>query len=116
MLMYKDILILGPYIHFISWFQGNYDDIMKVGEAADLVLATNPSDLIAIEMNCLKFEADMMVFESVHNENLPPKFLAKITIELHDSDALHERLDLAPKGEDFTMCIENLWQKVKKIE
>ncbi|MHA2003366.1 MAG: hypothetical protein ACXACG_11020 [Candidatus Thorarchaeota archaeon] len=51
--------ILGPNLFFSSAYQGTYEDVKKVHELADAVLATHPEDWIALEMNLMKFEADM---------------------------------------------------------
>jgi tetratricopeptide (TPR) repeat protein len=51
--------ILCPGLFFSSAYQGTYDDVKKVHEMADAVLASDPEDWIALEMNLLKFEADM---------------------------------------------------------
>ncbi len=51
--------ILGPNLFFSSSYQGTYDDVRKAHELADAVLATNPEDWIALEMNLIKFEVDM---------------------------------------------------------
>jgi tetratricopeptide (TPR) repeat protein len=56
---YSDRLLLGPYLYFASAFQGNTDDLKKVHETADEILASKPEDWLVLEMNCMKFEADM---------------------------------------------------------
>ncbi|MFW9958087.1 MAG: hypothetical protein ACFFCT_08450 [Candidatus Odinarchaeota archaeon] len=52
-------LILCPNLFISSAFQGTYEDVKRVHEMADAILATNPEDWIALEMNFMKFEADM---------------------------------------------------------
>ncbi|MFX1262707.1 MAG: hypothetical protein ACFFAZ_11505 [Promethearchaeota archaeon] len=56
---YGDHQILGPNLYFSSVYLGAYDDVQRVHDLADAVLATNPDDWIALEMNFMKFEADM---------------------------------------------------------
>lgn len=51
--------ILGPNLYFSSAHQGNIEDLKKVHETADAILATKPEDWISLEMNFMKFEADM---------------------------------------------------------
>jgi len=51
--------ILGPNLFFASAYQGTVEDVKKVHELADAILATEPEDWIALEMNFMKFEADM---------------------------------------------------------
>ncbi|MGY5860592.1 MAG: hypothetical protein RTU63_14580 [Candidatus Thorarchaeota archaeon] len=52
-------LILCPNLFMSSAFQGTVEDIKKVHEMADAILASEPEDWIALEMNFMKFEADM---------------------------------------------------------
>ncbi len=56
--------ILGPNLFFSSAYQGTVEDTKKVHELADAILATDPEDWIALEMNCMKFEADMRNYPS----------------------------------------------------
>lgn len=56
---YGEHQILGPNLFMTSVDEGAYEDIKKVHEMADAVLATNPEDWIALEMHFMKFEADM---------------------------------------------------------
>jgi tetratricopeptide (TPR) repeat protein len=56
---YGEHQILGPNLFMSSAFQGSVEDIEKVHEMADAILATEPEDWIALEMNFMKFEADM---------------------------------------------------------
>ena len=51
--------LLGPHLYFSSAYQGTYEDVEKVHELADAILATDPADWIALEMNFMKFEVDM---------------------------------------------------------
>ncbi|MGY5858338.1 MAG: tetratricopeptide repeat protein [Candidatus Thorarchaeota archaeon] len=51
--------ILGPNLFYSSVHVGNYDDAQKAKELADAIIATDPEDWIAIEMNLIKFEIDM---------------------------------------------------------
>ncbi|UCH04728.1 MAG: hypothetical protein JSW05_00785 [Candidatus Thorarchaeota archaeon] len=57
---YEGHQILGPNLFFSSAYQGTYEDVKKVHELADAVLATQPEDWIALEMYFMKFEADMI--------------------------------------------------------
>ncbi|MFW9845006.1 MAG: hypothetical protein ACFFEV_10555, partial [Candidatus Thorarchaeota archaeon] len=57
--------ILGPNLYYISAHQGNFEDIKKVHEIADLILATQPEDWIALEMNFMKFEADLRSYPKI---------------------------------------------------
>lgn len=56
---YGEHQILGPNLFISSAFQGSFEDIAKVHELADAILATEPEDWIALEMHFMKFEADM---------------------------------------------------------
>ena len=56
---YNHHLVLGPNLFISSAFQGTVEDLKKVHELADAVLATNPPDWLALEMTFMKFEADM---------------------------------------------------------
>ncbi|MFX0045039.1 MAG: hypothetical protein ACFE8Z_04275 [Candidatus Hermodarchaeota archaeon] len=56
---YGEHQILGPNLFYASAYQGSVEDIEKVHELANAVLATQPEDWIALEMNFMKFEADM---------------------------------------------------------
>jgi tetratricopeptide (TPR) repeat protein len=56
---YGEHQILGPNLFMSSAYQGSIEDIEKVHELADAILATEPEDWIALEMHFMKFEADM---------------------------------------------------------
>ena len=56
---YGEHQILGPNLFMSSAFQGTYEDIKKVHEITDAILATEPEDWIALEMHFMQFEADM---------------------------------------------------------
>ncbi|MHA1908394.1 MAG: hypothetical protein ACW98Y_13930, partial [Candidatus Thorarchaeota archaeon] len=56
---YGEHQILGPNLFMSSAFQGTYEDVKKVHEMADAILATEPEDWLALEMHFMKFEADM---------------------------------------------------------
>ena len=56
---YGEHQILGPNLFMSSAFQGSVEDIEKVHELADAIIATEPEDWIALEMHFMKFEADM---------------------------------------------------------
>ena len=56
---YRDHQILGPNLYMSSAYQGTYEDVKKVHEMADAILAPEPKDWIALEMHFMKFEADM---------------------------------------------------------
>lgn len=56
----EEHLILCPNLFITSAYQGTYEDVKKVHELAEAVLATEPEDWIALEMNFMKFEADMI--------------------------------------------------------
>lgn len=75
--------ILGPNLFFSSAYQGTYEDVVKVHELADAVLATQPEDWISLEMNFMKFEADMVNYPASMYQT---KTLDKIR-ELIDSDS-----------------------------
>jgi tetratricopeptide (TPR) repeat protein len=57
--------ILGPNLFYASAYQGTVEDVKKVHEMADAILATNPENWIALEMNFMKFEADMRNYPTV---------------------------------------------------
>lgn len=56
---YGDHQLLGPNLFYASAYQGTVEDVKKVHEMADAILATEPEDWISLEMNVMKFEADM---------------------------------------------------------
>lgn len=56
---YEQHLVLGPNLFISSAFQGTVEDLKKVHELADAVLATDPPEWLALEMTFMKFEADM---------------------------------------------------------
>jgi tetratricopeptide (TPR) repeat protein len=56
---YGDHQILGPNLFYASAYQGTVEDVKKVHELADAILAEQPKDWICLEMNFMKFEADM---------------------------------------------------------
>ena len=59
---YGKMSILRPNLFYASVHQGNSDDLVKVHESADYILSTDPPDWLKLEMRCLKFEADMMLY------------------------------------------------------
>ena len=59
---YGKIPILRPNLFYARVHQGNLEDLVKVHESADQVLATGPPDWLAIEMRFLKFEADLLQY------------------------------------------------------
>ena len=72
---YEGHQILGPNLFITSVDQGNHENVKKVHELADAVLATQPEDWIALEMHFMKFEADMRnypktVYESSNMEKI----------------------------------------------
>lgn len=56
---YGEYTLLGPNLFISSAFQGSVEDVKKVHELADEILASDPEDWIQLEMNFMKFEADM---------------------------------------------------------
>jgi len=56
---YSHHLVLGPNLFISSAFTGTVEDLKKVHELADAVLATDPPDWLVLEMTFMKFEADM---------------------------------------------------------
>ncbi|MFW9808248.1 MAG: hypothetical protein ACFFE6_02605 [Candidatus Thorarchaeota archaeon] len=56
---YGHHLVLGPNLFISSAYQGTVEDLQKVHELADAVLATDPPDWLTLEMTFMKFEADM---------------------------------------------------------
>jgi tetratricopeptide (TPR) repeat protein len=56
---YGEHQILEPNLFFASSYQGTYEDVEKVHEMANAILATQPDDWIALEMYFMKFEVDM---------------------------------------------------------
>ncbi len=56
---YGEHQILGPNLFISSSFMESYEDVKKVHEIADAIIATDPEDWIALEMHFMKFEADM---------------------------------------------------------
>jgi tetratricopeptide (TPR) repeat protein len=72
-------LILGPNLFITSAFEGTYEDVKRVHELADAVLATEPEDWIALEMNFMKFEADMINYPTtIYQESTLERILELI--------------------------------------
>jgi len=59
---YQDRPILLPNLYFASAFQGKPEDLQKVHQSADEFLKTGSDDWLALEMRCMKFEADMRLY------------------------------------------------------
>ncbi len=55
----------------------------------------------------------VLIFEANENENLPPGFRAKITLQLETISTINEKFELASPGKDYDMCIVNIWEKKK---
>ena len=95
--------ILGTNLFFSSAYQGNYEDVKKVHELADAVLATDPEDWIVLEMNLLKFEADMRNYpETMYRTSTMEKIRELIDsnpefgfyeIQLHDYLSVRAHID-----------------------
>ncbi len=56
---YGEHQILGPNLFISSAYLEKYEDVKKVHELTDAILATEPEDWLALEMHFMKFEADM---------------------------------------------------------
>jgi tetratricopeptide (TPR) repeat protein len=56
---YGNRSILLPNLFFASAVQGNIEDLEKVKESADFILATDPDEWLVLEMRFMKFEAEM---------------------------------------------------------
>ena len=67
---YGDCPILRPNLLLASAYLGRPEDYEKVHEAADIILATDPDDWLALEMYFMKFEADMKAKEMQLKESL----------------------------------------------
>jgi len=80
---YGEHQILGPNLFISSAFQGSVEDIEKVHEMADSIIATEPEDWLALEMHFMKFEADM--------RNYP-----KTIYESSNMEKIHELIDSNP--------------------
>lgn len=80
---YGDNQILEPNLFFASSYQGTYEDVEKVHEMADAILATQPDDWIALEMYFMKFEVDMRNYPKTMYET---EIMDKIK-ELMDSES-----------------------------
>jgi tetratricopeptide (TPR) repeat protein len=65
---YSDSPILLPNLFFASAVQGNAEDFENVRKSADMVLAMNPDEWLALEMRFMKFEADMMRYPEIMYE------------------------------------------------
>jgi tetratricopeptide (TPR) repeat protein len=57
--------ILEPSLYYYSAYQGNIEDVKKVRESADAILAAQPDDWIALEMHFYKFEAAMRNYPKI---------------------------------------------------
>ena len=59
---YGKLPILRPNLFFTNVLRGKLEDVSKVHESADAVLATDPPNWLAIEMRFLKFEIDLLQY------------------------------------------------------
>jgi len=91
---YGDIQILGPNLFISSAFQGSVEDVKKVHELADIILASEPEDWIALEMNFMKFEADM--------RNYPKTMYKTETI-----DNIRKLIDSNPDFEHYDIVLND---------
>ena len=74
--------VLGPNLFASSAYQGTYEDVKKIHEMADAILATKPEDWLSLEMYFMKFEADMKNYpKTMYQESTMEKIR-----ELIDSD------------------------------
>ncbi len=116
--------ILGPNLFFSSAYQGTYDDVKKVHELADDVLATQPEDWISLEMNFMKFEADMVnypasLYQTTTMEKIreligsDPRF-GFYEIVLNDHLALRAQVD--GDTEELIRCIDRGMQFAKEFD
>ncbi|MHA1903818.1 MAG: hypothetical protein ACXADL_13035 [Candidatus Thorarchaeota archaeon] len=111
---YGERQILGPYLYFASAYQGNFEDLKKVHESANAILATQPGDLLTIEMNCMKFEASMVTYpqEMYDTSSLDTirEFIKKDSrfgfYETTLNDYLSRRAHTDGDSEERSRCIE----------
>ncbi len=82
------LLILRPNLFYASVLQGNLDDIPKVHEAADAIIATEPARWLEIEMRFMKFEVDLLEYP-------------KVLYDVSNQDQLQRLIKSSPKFEFF---------------
>ena len=85
---YGKMPILRPNLFYASVHQGKLDDVSKVHESADAVLATEPPRWLEIEMCFMKFEVDLLQY---------PKTLYDVA----NLDQLKRLIKSSPKFEFF---------------
>ncbi len=89
---YGEHLILGPNLFISSAFQGTVEDLKRVHELADAVLATDPPDWLALEMTFMKFEADMRNY---------PKTIYQDSV----MNTIHRMIDENPNFGYYEACL-----------
>ncbi len=89
-----------------DWGYFSFDKVNHKG-----ILRVFYSEGYVTKYELIRNEPAILEFESVQQENLPRKFLAKITLHMDNESELSEKLQLAPNGKDYNICIENSWKK-----
>ncbi|MHA2142607.1 MAG: hypothetical protein ACXADD_14040, partial [Candidatus Thorarchaeota archaeon] len=69
---YSKLLIIHPNLFYARVHQGHAEDIEKVHEASDAIIASNPPEWLEAEARFLKFEVDLLHYPKVlyDTENL----------------------------------------------
>ncbi len=116
--------ILGPNLYATSVRLGIYEDVKKIHELANAMLATQPKDWIALEMYFMKFEADMKNYPKTMYETSTMNHIR----ELIDSDSrfgfyeivLNDHLSIRAQIDGDTKerlrCIERGIKYAKKFD
>lgn len=121
---YGHYQILGPNLFFSSAYQGTYEDVKRVHELADAVLAAQPEDWISLEMYFMKFEADMVNYPvSMYKTRILDTIRELIDsdsrfgfyeITLNDFLALHAQLDGDTK--ELIRCLDRGLQFAQEFD
>ncbi len=118
---YGKLPILRPNLFYASVHQGNLEDLEKVHESANQVLATDPPDWLAIEMRFLKFEADLLqypktLYDTNNLEKLEELIQSSSEFEFFENilfDCYRER---AARDGDLEVKIRSTNQAIRSAE
>jgi tetratricopeptide (TPR) repeat protein len=120
---YNKLLILHPNLFYARVFQGHAEDIERVHEAADALLASNPPDWLEAEARFLKFEVDLLHYPKVIYDTENLEILTKMIenspkFELYESimyDCLREKASRVGDTEEVARCTELAIESAEKV-
>jgi tetratricopeptide (TPR) repeat protein len=116
--------ILGPNLFAASVRLGDYENVKKIHELADAVLATKPKDWIALEMHFMKFEADMKNYPRTMYQTSTMNHIRKLIdsdsrfgfYEIVLNDWLAVRSQIDGDTEERLRCIDRGIEYAKKFD